>query len=90
MMVRNSDGKLTSMKQAIHSRKILTFVTVREEKSFPSDREIVKPLKISGPCSVAPGNHTAIKLPHDSHIPSLWKVLAHKRDKVSLHKTMGT
>ena len=50
----------------------------------------LKTLKISGPYSVVLGNHITIKLPHDSHIQSLLKILAHKRDKVSLHKTMGT
>ena len=50
----------------------------------------LKTLKISGPYSVVLGNHITIKLPYDSHIQSLLKILAHKRDKVSLHKTMGT
>ena len=53
-------------------------------------QKILKTLKISGPYSVVLGNHITIKLPHDSHIPSLLKILAHKRDKVSLHKMMGT
>lgn len=71
-------------------RKILTFVNAREKKNLPVTEKILKTLKISGPYSVVLGNHITIKLPHDSHIPSLLKILAHKRDKVSLHKMMGT
>lgn len=60
------------------------------KKNLPVTKKTLKTLKISGPYSVVLGNHITIKLPHDSHIQSLLKILAHKRDKVSLHKTMGT
>ena len=75
---------------ATYLRKILTFVNARGKKNLPVTEKILKTLKISDPYSVVLGNHITIKLPHDSHIPSLLKVLAYKRNKVSLHKMMGT